>query len=62
MEVSFTDMELQIWSIHWTAMTALVIALASLIFAVWVGFRLSNGIYNSGETNIVAKSSLCFAK
>ena len=55
MEISFTDMELQIWSIHWTAMTALVIALASLIFAVWVGFRLSNGIYNSGETNIVAK-------
>ena len=55
MEVSFTEMELQIWSIHWTAMTALVIALASLIFAVWVGFRLSNGIYNSGETNIVAK-------
>ena len=23
MEISFTDMELQIWSIHWTAMTAL---------------------------------------
>ncbi len=39
MEVSFTDMELQIWSIHWTAMTALVIALASLIFAVWVGIQ-----------------------
>ena len=55
MEISFTDMELQIWSIHWTAMTALVISLAMSIFAVWVGFRLSNGIYNSGETNIVAK-------
>ena len=55
MEVSFTDMELQIWSIHWTAMTALVLSLAVMLFAVWVGFRLSNGIYNSGESNIVAK-------
>ena len=55
MEVSFTDMELQIWSIHWTAMTALVISLAMSIFAVWVGFRLSNGIHNSWESNIVAK-------
>ena len=55
MEVSFTDMELQIWSIHWTAMTALVISLAMSVFAIWVGFRLSNGIYNSGESNIVAK-------
>ncbi len=55
MEVSFTDMELQIWSIHWTAMTALVVSLAMSIFAVWVGFILSNGIYNSGESNIVSK-------
>ena len=36
-------------------MTALVISLAMSVFAIWVGFRLSNGIYNSGESNIVAK-------
>tara|TARA_B100000482_G_scaffold41952_1_gene27037 strand:+ start:1556 stop:1984 length:429 start_codon:yes stop_codon:yes gene_type:complete len=55
MEVSFTDMEIQIWSVHWIAMGSLAIALTMLMFAVWVGFRLSNGIYNSGESNIVAK-------
>ena len=36
-------------------MTDLVISLARSVFAIWVGFRLSNGIYNSGESNIVAK-------
>ena len=45
MEVSFTDMEIQIWSVHWIAMGSLAIALAVSIFSVWVGFRLSNCYY-----------------
>ena len=55
MEVSFTDMEIQIWSVHWIAMGSLALGLAISAFFVWVGFRLSNGIYNSAESNIVAK-------
>ena len=38
MEVSFTDMEIQIWSVHWIARGALALALEVSIFSVWVGF------------------------
>ena len=55
MELSFTDMEIQIWLVHWIAMGSAALWLAGLIFLIWVGLRISNGIYNSGEANMVAK-------
>ena len=59
MEVSFTDMEIQIWLVHWIAMGSAALWLAGLIFLIWVGLRISNGIYNSGKRTFYCLPKIC---
>ena len=47
---------LQIWNLLAAFLISNAVFFAALAFLIWVGFRLSNNIYNAPETPVVGKA------